>query len=97
MKSKNTTPLSEEIWKREYGPKDETHREPMIITPQNRQRPIKPTFDNHSSSKSLTKASKHTDYLDNLENIQQSDFTNPEHYFDALEAKQILEQMRSAG
>ena len=47
MKKLKTVPLPEEIWRREYGPKDETHREPLIITPKNRQRPMSATFDNH--------------------------------------------------
>lgn len=47
MKRRKTIPLSEEIWRREYGPKDEPHREPLIITPKNRQRPMSATFDNH--------------------------------------------------
>lgn len=97
MKKFNTVPLSEEIWRREYGPKDKIAREHMIISPHNKQRPIKPTFNNHPSSKSLAKSSKHTEYLDDIENIAPRDFTKPEHYFDALETKQILDQIRSAG
>lgn len=37
MKRLKTEPLPEEIWRREYAPKDETYREPLII------RPKKPT------------------------------------------------------
>lgn len=33
MKRLKTQPLSEEIWRREYGPKDERYREPLIIRP----------------------------------------------------------------
>lgn len=47
MKRLKTQPLPEEIWRREYGPKDETYREPLIITPKNRNRPISATLENH--------------------------------------------------
>lgn len=33
MKRLGTEPLPEEIWRREYAPKDEAYREPLIITP----------------------------------------------------------------
>jgi hypothetical protein len=33
MKRLGTEPLPEEIWQREYAPKDEPYREPLIITP----------------------------------------------------------------
>ncbi len=33
MKRLGTEPLPEEIWRREYAPKDETYREPLIIRP----------------------------------------------------------------
>lgn len=49
MKRLKTQPLSEEIWRREYGPKDERYREPLIITPKNRNRPMSATLENHIS------------------------------------------------
>jgi len=33
MNRLGTEPLPEEIWRREYAPKDEAYREPLIITP----------------------------------------------------------------
>lgn len=33
MKRLGTEPLPEEIWRREYAPKAEPYREPLIITP----------------------------------------------------------------
>lgn len=33
MEYLKAVPLSEEIWRREYSPKDKTQREPLIITP----------------------------------------------------------------
>lgn len=36
MKRLGTEPLPEEIWRREYAPKDEAYREPLIIRPKKR-------------------------------------------------------------
>lgn len=47
MKRLGTEPLPEEIWQREYAPKDEPYREPLIITPKNRNRPMSATLENH--------------------------------------------------
>lgn len=47
MKRLGTEPLPEEIWRREYAPKNETYREPLIITPKNRNRPMSATLENH--------------------------------------------------
>lgn len=47
MKRLKTQPLSEEIWRREYAPKNEFYREPLIITPKNRNRPMSATLENH--------------------------------------------------
>lgn len=65
MNRLGTEPLPEEIWRREYAPKDETYRE----------RPK----------------------LQGAEEISPSDFMKSEHYFDALEAQRILNEMRRAG
>ena len=47
MKRLGTEPLPEEIWQREYAPKDEPYREPLIITPKNRNRPMSASLENH--------------------------------------------------
>lgn len=47
MKRLGTEPLPEEIWRREYAPKAEPYREPLIITPKNRNRPMSATLENH--------------------------------------------------
>jgi len=47
MKRLSTEPLPEDIWRREYAPKDEAYHEPLIITPKNRNRPMSATLENH--------------------------------------------------
>ncbi|MDD5159652.1 MAG: hypothetical protein PHI47_06340 [Sulfuricurvum sp.] len=47
MEYLKAVPLPEEIWRREYAPKDEAYREPLIITPKNRNRPMSATLENH--------------------------------------------------
>jgi len=54
MKRLGTEPLPEEIWRREYAPKDEAYREPLIITPKNRNRPMSATLENHISDTGKT-------------------------------------------
>ena len=47
MRNLHAVPLSKEIWKREYAPKDdEVIIEPLRIRPKN-QRPISATMQNH--------------------------------------------------
>lgn len=47
--SKNMEPLSEEIYNRDYAPKKDKPEEvePMILTPNNKSRPMSATLENH--------------------------------------------------
>lgn len=46
MKKHGAKPLSQEIWKREYAPKEEEHV-PLMIRPKN-QRPHEPKIELHN-------------------------------------------------
>lgn len=67
--SKNMEPLSEEIYNRDYAPKkDESEEvEPMILTPKNKSRPMKPTLQNHIEPIKRSDFVKVDDYFDALE------------------------------
>lgn len=47
MEARGWQPAIEEVWRREYAPKDDAPA-PMVITPRNRARPVEPTLAAHA-------------------------------------------------
>jgi len=87
---------TEQEYNRSYGITTEP-RCSIMIRPRNQRHSIIPTLQHHEKtkvSKNTPKASKRTDYLDELEKVERSHFVSTEHYFDFIEAKQILKDIR---
>lgn len=69
MKRLGVEPLPEEIWQREYAPKNEPYREPLIISPKNRAHPMSATLENHIADVGKkVKKNDQSDLLSVLEN-----------------------------
>lgn len=65
MRRFKTEPLGEEIWRREYGPKQQVY-EPMVLTPRKTVR-VKPTLANHIDPIRREDFRSADDYFDALE------------------------------
>lgn len=107
MESKGYTPVSEEIFNRDYRRKSEEEKAaeqiehiPFIARQSATGKCIEPSLHNHERPKKLSKSPVRVNLLDipkieeEEEEIKRSDFVNTDDYYDALEAQKMVSIMR---